>query len=168
MIQHTAYLLEIANDRRNTLIAEADDDRLARSVRRHRRLPWRRSVRDGTGARPAVARVDIAGFAGATESTRRQVRRTPVPSADSPAFCDWATAFAHQIADHGFAGMERRVAELARVAREAAVSTTMVAIMADRAQPEPARQRAFGEILVAMIDRAPCSTDGPRRDDVVA
>ena len=63
------------------------------------------------------------------------------------------TQLALDLATDGIARHELAVLDVVRAARAAGVSPTLVDILADPAQPEVARLRAFGRIAAADVAR---------------
>jgi hypothetical protein len=69
-------------------------------------------------------------------------------------------ALAWEIADGGIAGRELALRRVVRAAQALLVSPTLVAVLADPAEPEVARLRAFGCIATALA----ASARNPRAD----
>jgi hypothetical protein len=63
-------------------------------------------------------------------------------------------ALAWEIEDGGIAGRELAVRRVVRAAQALGVSPTLVAVLADPAEPEVARLRAFGCIATALAEAA--------------
>jgi hypothetical protein len=63
-------------------------------------------------------------------------------------------ALAWEIEDGGFAGRELAVRRVVRAAQALGVSPTLIAVLADPAEPEVARLRAFGCIATALAAAA--------------
>ena len=72
----------------------------------------------------------------------------------------------HAIAQDGLGPHEAEVARVVALGIEAGVSQVLLAVAADRSEPEVARTRALGRVLVA-LGRS-LAADGPRRSDLVA
>jgi hypothetical protein len=64
------------------------------------------------------------------------------------------SALAWDLADGGIAGRELAVRRVVRAAQALGVSPTLVAVLADPAEPEVARLRAFGRIATALAEIA--------------
>jgi hypothetical protein len=64
------------------------------------------------------------------------------------------TELAWEFEDGGIAGRELAVRRVVHAARALGVSPTMVAVLADPAEPEVARLRAFGCVATALADAA--------------
>lgn len=72
----------------------------------------------------------------------------------------------HAIARDGFGPHEAEVARVVALGVDAGVSRVLLAVTADRAEPEVARTRALGRVLVALGRTV--AADAPRRSDLVA
>jgi hypothetical protein len=66
---------------------------------------------------------------------------------------------AWDLESRGFEGHEVAVRQVVRSARTAGLSRTLVDILADPAEPEVARLRAFGELAAALALRPPSTGD---------
>jgi hypothetical protein len=64
------------------------------------------------------------------------------------------TELAWDLASDGFAGRESAVRQVVRAARAAGVTAVVVDTLADPAQPEAARLRAFGRVAPALAANA--------------
>ena len=95
---------------------------------------------------------------------RRQLETAPatIPPPGTSAFAAWAATFGDHVANDGLHGVERDVGALCRIARRHGVSATATSILADRQQPDVARQRALGLVLVALA--ATGAADGVASD----
>jgi len=93
----------------------------------------------------------------AAAGRRRRAEPAPasIPSPGTAAFAAWAAAFGDLVADRGLDDLERQVGTLCRIARRHGASTTATAILADRQQPDVARHRALGLVLVALAAPVP-------------
>lgn len=67
------------------------------------------------------------------------------------------TELAWDLASDGFVDREAAVLRVVRTARAAGLSSALTGVLADAAQPEVARLRAFGRlaVLLAAIDATP-------------
>lgn len=81
---------------------------------------------------------------------RALTRIGPTAPPGTPAFGDWASALGHLVARHGIDRVEVQVADLCRTASLHGVASTATTILADRQQPEVARERALGRVLTAL------------------
>jgi hypothetical protein len=66
----------------------------------------------------------------------------------------WLDALAWEIEDGGIAGRELAMRRVVRAGQALGVSPTLVAVLADPAEPEVARLRAFGRIATALAEAA--------------
>jgi hypothetical protein len=57
------------------------------------------------------------------------------------------------IAEHGTAGVEAELVQLARLARRRRVATVAAAAMTDRASPRVVRERAFAVVCAALTSQ---------------
>ncbi len=73
---------------------------------------------------------------------------------------------AWDLESRGFAGQEVALRPVIRAARVLGVSRTLVDVLADPAEPEVARMRAFGRVAVALAaaDAEPETDDRDDRD----
>jgi hypothetical protein len=71
---------------------------------------------------------------------------------------------AWDLASEGFEGHEVVVRQVVRSARAAGVSPTLVDILADPAEPEVARLRAFGHVVAALAARPNPTVDHSGHD----
>jgi hypothetical protein len=62
------------------------------------------------------------------------------------------------VADDGINRMEKEITELASIARHHRVAPGCTEIVADRNQPEVARERALGRLITALVALAPPET----------
>ena len=80
-----------------------------------------------------------------------------IPPPGSRAFAAWASDFGQRIADEGLARCERQARTIAMLARGCRLAPESVAVVVDRTQPVVARERAIGNLLVALADDQPCA-----------
>lgn len=73
---------------------------------------------------------------------------------------------AHAVVADGVAAHADTLKQLTSVAYAAGVSTTLIAIVADRTQPEVARLRALGRVLAAL--ESPSEPQAPAATTAVA
>jgi hypothetical protein len=71
---------------------------------------------------------------------------------------------AWDLASDGFVGHEVVVRQLVRSARAAGLSATLVEVLADPAEPEVARLRAFGHVAAALAARPAATGDQTGHD----
>jgi hypothetical protein len=134
--------LELAELRQHDLRADATHARLATHARRARRqrsrLDWLRRI---ARPRPRYARTLPARPATVTPMAR------PRPFDD----------LASRLASDGPAAMHGELIRLVEVAAARGATPSLLAILADRNQPDVARQRAFGRIAVELATPRPDS-----------
>jgi hypothetical protein len=68
----------------------------------------------------------------------------------------------------GFAGQEVAIHQVVRSARAAGISRTLVDVLADPAEPEIARLRAFGRVATALGNAVPPAPQRHARHDAAA
>jgi hypothetical protein len=98
---------------------------------------------------------------------RRRLRRYPGVTAAPPAdieftwdnrrpgtagFARWSAAVGQRIDQHGLAESTRDIDNLVGVARRYGVSSTVVDVLADPSEPDPARLRAIARIVSALVN----------------
>ncbi|MET0460494.1 MAG: hypothetical protein ABW195_14680, partial [Ilumatobacteraceae bacterium] len=92
---------------------------------------------------------------GAMGRRRAAATTTAIPEPGSAAFRSWASDLAHDVAEHGLAGVERAVTDVCASACRRGLEATCVEIVADRTQPPVARERALGHILMTLASWSP-------------
>jgi len=83
---------------------------------------------------------------------------TAIPEPGSAAFRTWASELAHLVAERGIAAAEGPVADVCASARRRGLESTCVGIVADRAEPGVARERALGHILMTLASWSPTAS----------
>lgn len=132
--------LRLAEDRRKTLIAEADHYRLWRSLKRTRR---------SRRARPSADRILKPVALPPTVS---------IPSLGTPEFRTWVTDIGAFGADHGLAALGDHVRHLATAASHEHVNEHLVQILVDRTAPDIVRLRALAKVTTQLLNaRRPAS-----------
>lgn len=63
---------------------------------------------------------------------------------------------------HGFAGRDGAVRNVVRSARVAGLSPVVIAVLAEPAEPEAARMRAFGHLAAALANLSRRGRDQPK------
>ncbi len=99
---------------------------------------WRRQVRSAVVAEPAVVEL--------TWANRR-------PGTDG--FARWTAQLGARIDEQGLDAVADEVDELVSTARRHGVAIVATAVLADPAQPEPARHRAFAHVVSALVATPP-------------
>jgi hypothetical protein len=147
LFMHHLFALELAEQRRHELQAAATRARLVADARRAERISR------PTGRRSALAR------------WWRRARSANIQPA-APETVTRPTCFVdlvERFAAHGPAGIEDELAWFVGHARAHGATPVLLSILADAAQPDIARQRAFGRIL-AELDHPGQSTSQPASD----
>ena len=91
----------------------------------------------------------------ATGRRRTDAAAVAIPEPGSAAFRSWAADLAHAVAEDGLNAVERAVTDVCASACRRGLEATCVAIVADRAQPSVARERALGHILLTLASWSP-------------
>jgi hypothetical protein len=137
--------LELAELHRHELRSDAADARLAARSRRARRqgsrLDWLRHV---ASRRPRLSRTPSAKPAVVTSTTPRHP------------FDDLAS----ELAANGPAATRDDLTRFVELAAASGATPSLLSVLADRDQPDVARQRAFGRLAVELA--APMSDSVPR------
>lgn len=77
-------------------------------------------------------------------------------------FDEFAAELGERVAADGVDGAAREIDAVVRLARRRCVGSSLAAIVADRAQPVVARERALGRLLATLASPAPASSRGAR------